>query len=244
MKVDLNCDMGEGIGNEQLIMPYISSCNIACGGHFGDAKTIDNIIEIALKNEVLMGAHPSFPDPENFGRKKLLISDKELTKSIQNQLSLMSERLAFFNQKMHHIKPHGALYNLIASNFKAATLFVTIIQDYTKDVFLYVPYHSVIEKVALKNKLQIKYEAFADRTYNDDLTLVSRSHKNAIITNKEAVLKQVINMVKNKQVQTLSGVQKNIKADTFCVHSDTKNAEKIIPFLATQLQKEGYNIGL
>jgi UPF0271 protein len=109
MNIDINCDVGEGVKNEHLIMPYISSCNIACGGHFGDADSIDKTIQLAIKNNVKIGAHPSFPDKENFGRTLMDISNAFLKNSIQTQINLFLERLSFFNKKLNHIKPHGAL---------------------------------------------------------------------------------------------------------------------------------------
>lgn len=240
--ININCDLGEGIVNEHLLMPYITSCNIACGGHFGDEITIDATIDLALKNNVLIGAHPSFPDRENFGRKWMKISDKMLQESIQNQLDLFTERLTFSKATLHHIKPHGALYNAIAVDENLANTFVNAILKYMENVFLYVPYKSVIEEVAIRNNIKIKYEAFADRNYNNDLTLVSRCLKNAIITDKNAVFKHVFKMIKEGKVKTITGEDISIKADTFCIHGDTKNALKIVAFLATQLKKEGYII--
>ena len=157
MKIDINCDVGEGVDNEHLLMPYISSCNIACGGHFGDKNTIDKTIELAVQNKVLIGAHPSFPDKENFGRKLIEMADDDFKESIQNQLNLFLNRLAVFKVKMHHIKPHGALYNAIAIDKDVAVLFIDIIKKYAIDAYLYVPYSSVIEKVALEKKA-LKHE--------------------------------------------------------------------------------------
>ncbi|MEE9409038.1 MAG: 5-oxoprolinase subunit PxpA [Polaribacter sp.] len=243
MKIDINCDVGEGISNEYLLMPYISSCNIACGGHFGNAKTIDKTIQLAIENKVLIGAHPSFPDTANFGRKVLGISHEELQKSIENQLNLFVERMSFFDEKMHHIKPHGALYNLIAVDEEHAKIFVKSIEKYSKDVFLYVPYGSVIEEIALENNIKIKYEAFADRNYNDNLTLVSRSKENAVITQTEEVFNHIIFMINNQKVKTISGLEKVIKVDTFCVHGDTMNSLEIVENLSKKLKKEGIKIG-
>jgi UPF0271 protein len=241
--IDINCDVGEGIENEYLLMPYISSCNIACGGHFGDANSIDKTIKLAINNNVKIGAHPSFPDTKNFGRKLLQISDKELTNSIQNQMNLFLERMSFFDKKHHHIKPHGALYNAIAVDEKLAILFIDITRNYLKNAFLYVPYHSVIEKVALENNIKIKYEAFADRNYKDDLTLVSRTNKNALLVDENAVFNHVLNMIHNKKVKTISGSEKEIKGDTFCVHSDTESAIKIVKYLYQNLEKVGFKVG-
>jgi UPF0271 protein len=242
MKIDINCDVGEGIENEHLLMPHISSCNIACGGHFGTATTIDKTIQLAKEHQLKIGAHPSFSDKENFGRKLLAISDDDLKTSIQNQLDLFLERLSFFDEKLHHIKPHGALYNVIAVDEKLAILFIQIIKKYMKDVFLYVPYNSVIELVAIRNNINIKYEAFADRNYHDDLTLVARKNKNALITNKKEVFNHVLNMIKTGKVKTVSTSEKVIKADTFCFHGDTENAIEIVKYVSENLKKEGFII--
>jgi UPF0271 protein len=241
--IDINCDVGEGMNNEHLLMPHISSCSIACGGHFGTIKSIDRAIELARENQVKIGAHPSFPDTENFGRKLTHMSEAALKTSIQNQLDLFLERVSFFNEKLHHIKPHGALYNAITVDENLANLFVDSIKKYMKDAFLYVPYNSVIEKVALQNSMNIKYEAFADRNYNDDLTLVSRDQKNALIMHEKDVFNHVLTMVKNGKAQTISSLEKHIKVDTFCIHGDTENAIEIVTYLSENLKKEGFKIG-
>ncbi|MBT4414700.1 MAG: 5-oxoprolinase subunit PxpA [Polaribacter sp.] len=243
MKIDINCDVGEGVDNEHLLMPYISSCNIACGGHFGDKNTIDKTIELAVQNKVLIGAHPSFPDKENFGRKLIEMADDDFKESIQNQLNLFLNRLAVFKVKMHHIKPHGALYNAIAIDKDVAVLFIDIIKKYAIDAYLYVPYSSVIEKVALENNIKIKYEAFADRNYNDDLTLVSRAFENAMILDKENVFQHVMRIIKEDKVKTISGKEVQIKATTFCLHGDTKNAIEIAEYVSNNIKNEGIIVG-
>ncbi|WP_159947079.1 5-oxoprolinase subunit PxpA [Polaribacter septentrionalilitoris] len=243
MKIDINCDVGEGIANEHLLMPYISSCNIACGGHFGDQKTIDNTIQLAIENNVKIGAHPSFPDKINFGRKVMNISNAKLQKSIQNQMDLFLERLCKTDAKLHHIKPHGALYNLIAIDEITAEKFLESTKPYLKDVFLYVPYGSKIEEVALKKNISIKYEAFADRNYTDNLKLVSRNEKNAVIKNPKEVYNHIHKMISDGKVNTISGLAKEIKADTFCVHGDHKNSLQILEFLWQEFSKNGIEIG-
>jgi len=243
MKIDINCDVGEGVTNEHLLMPYISSCNIACGGHFGDEKTIDNTLQLAIKNNVKIGAHPSFPDKNNFGRKVMYISNSELQKSIQNQMDLFLDRLDKTDARLHHIKPHGALYNLIAIDKIAAENFMAAIKIYMRDVFLYVPYSSEIETIALRNNIKIKYEAFADRNYTDDLKLVSRIEEKAIIKKPKEVYNHIYSMLCKGKVNTISGSQKEIKTDTFCIHGDHKNALKILEFLTEEFAKNGIKIG-
>lgn len=240
--IDFNCDVGEGVENEHLLMPFISSCNIACGGHFGDKHTIDKTIQLAIDHNVKIGAHPSFPDKENFGRKIMSISDGELQKSIVFQMDLFQERLQKKNTKLNHIKAHGALYNLIAKDKNTATVFVNIIKKYSENAYLYVPYNSIIEKVAIKNSIKIKYEAFADRNYNDDLSLVSRIEKNAIISNPQKVYQHVLNMIQNNCVKTISNSAIKIKAETFCVHGDTKNALEILKEVTQMLRTQNIQI--
>ena len=235
--VDFNCDVGEGIANEHLLMPHITSCNIACGGHFGDENSIYETIQCALKNNVLIGAHPSFSDKENFGRKWIQITNENLSESIQYQMDLFMERMFLNKATLHHIKPHGALYNAIAKDENIAKIFVNSILKYSRNSFLYVPYKSEIEKVAIKNNIKIIYEAFADRNYNDDLTLVNRTYSNATITDKKKVFQHVSKIVFEGKVKTISGIQKEIKAATFCVHSDTENAVEIIKYLSKKFKK-------
>ncbi len=225
--IDINCDVGEGLDNEHLIMPLISSCNISCSAHAGSIETIDKVIELAKQHNVKIGAHPSFPDRENFGRKVMVISDEVLKESIIQQLQLFKERADILNAKVHHVKPHGALYNLIAVNKEKAVLVVKAIQQVFKNIKVYVPYNSEIEHVARKFNIEIVYEAFADRNYNEDLILVSRLKENAILTDSAKVVKHVSNVISGK-VKTISGKEIEIEANTFCVHGDNKNALEIL----------------
>lgn len=241
LSIDINCDVGEGIGNEATLMPYISSCNIACGAHAGSVKIIDYVISLAKKHKVKIGAHPSFPDRENFGRVVLDISEKELQYSVENQINLLKERAALQGEKLHHIKPHGALYNIIAKSRSVAQLVIKAIQNTCPELFLYVPYNSVIAEEALKNNLQIQYEAFADRNYNEDLTLVPRSQENAMITDKKVVFLHIQRMIVDKKVATIKGVKK-ILADTICVHGDTENALELVKYIHTKLTENNINV--
>ena len=240
--IAINCDVGEGVSNEHLLMPYISSCNIACGGHYGDVKTMDNTIAIAIENNVLIGAHPSFPDKENFGRKILKMNPEALQKSIESQLLFFKSRLDLVGAKMNHIKPHGALYNLITVDVATAKIFLKAIDKYAKSVFLYVPYNSVISRLAIEKNIRVVYEVFADRNYNSDLSLVSRNQENALITDAVAVFKHVVHMYQHQEVIAISGEKKPIIADTFCVHGDQEKALSILIYLSEHLKKQGIAI--
>jgi len=229
--IDINCDLGEGLDNEHLLMPLISSCNISCGAHAGSVDVIDKVIALAIQYKVKIGAHPSFQDRENFGREVMDMTNDELQQSLEEQLQLFKERAVLQNAIIHHIKPHGALYNLIAVNKEKAEVVVKAIQNTFEKVKLYVPCNSVIEKVAQENGLEIVYEAFADRNYNDNLTLVSRALPYAVITDKEKVLAHVKRMSERSMVRTVQDNEKEIKAQTFCVHGDNKKAIEILEYL-------------
>jgi len=229
--IDLNCDLGEGLNNEHLIMPLISSCNISCGAHAGSVETIDKVLALALKHDVKIGAHPSFPDRENFGRVVLKMSDTELLQSLVEQLRLFKQRVALQNGKVHHVKPHGALYNIIAVSSSKALVVVRAIQEVFDDVKLYLPFNSRIESVALANGLDIVYEAFADRNYTDDLKLVSRGLPYAIIEDPEEIVHRVRRMAEAEQVHTVKDTIRDIKAETFCVHGDHPKVVEILEVL-------------
>ncbi len=240
--IDLNCDVGEGIGNEAQLLPLISSCNIACGGHAGDEMTMREVIKLASQNNVKVGAHPSYPDKVNFGRISLDLPVDILFKSIQEQIKKLEEILNNGQMNLNHIKAHGALYNDLAKNKDLAIRFLNAVQQYKDKVFLYVPYGSEIAEEAIHRGFHIKYEAFADRNYNKDLSLVPRTHKHALIEEPEKVLEHLILMVEQQKVQTLNGEVSTIFADTFCVHGDTPNALQILMYLSKYLPNHQINI--
>lgn len=236
-QIDINCDVGEGVGNEKELMPLISSCNISCGAHAGDESTIRQTIQLAIKNKVKIGAHPSFPDKENFGRKVLNMPPASFKASIQEQLNGFSKILNEEKGELHHIKPHGALYNEIAKNKELAQLFLEAILTYKDYVKLFVPSGSEIAYQAARKGYDLVYEAFADRNYNTDLSLVSRTTKSAVIQDEKKVLEHVLRMVKGGEVKTIENNRVPIRAETFCVHGDTPAALKILMYLEQELPK-------
>lgn len=240
--IDINCDVGEGAGNEGQLFPLISSCNIACGGHTGDASSMERVVRMAKKFKVKVGAHPSYPDKDNFGRASMDIPSEALIQSIRQQIADLISVLKKENIPLHHIKAHGALYNEIAKNAALAELFLKSINDYKKDVLLYVPYFSEIEKKAVAKGFSIAYEAFADRNYNGNRSLVSRSDPQALIKSPIAVLKHIVQMVKHQKVRTLNNEKVKILADTFCIHSDTPLAYEIVSYLSQELPNHNIRI--
>lgn len=240
--IDINVDVGEGVGNESLLMPYISSCNIACGGHAGDMDTMRKVVRLAKEHRVKIGAHPSFPDKVNFGRIKMEMSCAALFKSIKGQVDDLIHVLHEEHSTLHHIKPHGALYNLAAVDEKAAHVIIEVMKTMMLPIKLYVPFKSVIEKIAISQNIPIIYEAFADRNYNDDLTLVSRKETSASIHNEDDLFAHVFHMISKQRVETITGKDIEIKAQTFCIHGDNPNAVNLIKNLGVRLKSHGIQI--
>jgi UPF0271 protein len=226
--LNINCDLGEGLNNEHNIMPLIDSCNIACGGHAGDNGSMIECVEISIKNNVKIGAHPSYPDKINFGRKKIDISPSELSYSIVSQIESLDTIADSYGLELNHIKAHGALYNQMIIDAELSNFYLDTIKDFKNKCSLYIPYKSEIEKIALKKGFSIIYEVFGDRNYNDDLSLVSRNNENAIITNPESVVSHIKTIKETETVKTINGNYKKIKFDTICIHSDTNNSIEIL----------------
>ena len=219
INVNLNADLGEGTNIEKVIMPFLSSCSIACGGHTGDADTMSEAIQIAVESNVKIGAHPSYPDKDGFGRIPISISNKDLSKSLISQINSLKQILNDFQINLDHIKPHGALYNLSAKNYDLAMLLIEVIIQNFDDVFLYVPSGSLIEKLALENSVKIKKEVFLDRNYNSDNSLVSRNNDNAIIKSSKLMFDRIENITKNGFLLSISGKKIHLEADTCLLYT-------------------------
>ncbi len=241
-QIDINADVGEGVDNELALMPYLSSCNIACGGHAGDTEIMTQVVRLANTHRVKIGAHPSFPDKANFGRLDMEISAADLYASLKQQIRALQSVLHAENAKLHHIKPHGALYNLAAKDEKTAKVIIEVIKSIAIPIKLYVPYNSIIAQLAIMEQIEVLYEAFADRNYNEDLSLVSRRNDNAMLKAKDDILQHILLMIKHQKVKTISGVEVPIKVATLCVHGDTKNAIEILKYVNLELPKNNIKI--
>ncbi len=240
--IDINADLGEGTGNDSELMPLLSSCNIACGGHAGNASTMQESVHLAQLHKVKIGAHPSFPDVTNFGRVPMEMAPDVLLNSIESQITNLIEVLRLRGAILHHIKPHGALYNMAAKREDIAEIIIKAVERIDESVCIYVPYNSVIAKMAKAKKIKVKYEAFADRAYNDDLSLVSRQQKGATISNAAQMFNHVFDMINNGEVKTIHGHKIPIKADTFCIHSDQVEAVHLLKTLRLELERQGIGI--
>ncbi len=242
ISIDINADIGEGINNELQLIPLLSSCNIACGGHAGDRETMQRCVDLALLYGVKIGAHPSFPDRDGFGRNHMVMPHDDLFQELQTQINKLVEILARCDELLHHVKPHGALYNLAVKDKTIASVIVDVVKNTTGSPKLYVPNNSVIEDVAIEAGLSVVFEAFADRHYNDDLTLVSRDKHNAIITNEKDMLNHVKGIIMSHKVSSLNGIDIPITAETICVHGDTPKAVELLKYLRHNLINFGIKI--
>ncbi len=222
--VDLNCDMGEGMANEESIMPLISSVNIACGEHAGNPSIIKKTVALARKFGVAVGAHPSYPDRIHFGRVSLEMSEQEIYTCVIQQLSLINEIASDMGVRLHHVKPHGALYNDAATNPKIAAAIYSAIEDFDTSLIVYGLANSICEEIAYKKGLRFYNEVFADRTYTEKGLLTPRTSPNALIENDKDAVRQVLHILQHKSVVSTTGKAVPVKADTICIHGDGSHA--------------------
>ena len=247
MEININCDLGEkskfhSIENDPELLTIVNSANIACGYHAGDKETMEMVIKISKDNGVSIGAHPSFNDPENFGRKRINLNSADIKKLIIKQYEILQDIALKYNEVVTHIKPHGALNNMACDDFELATTIAHTINDIDKNIIYLVPTGSKMEITAQKLDMKIACEIFADRNYEDDGTLVSRSKPNAIITNSEIAKKHVFNMVKNQSLNCLSGKQIPCKIDSICIHGDNLSSLNTAKLVKVDLLKNGLKL--
>jgi UPF0271 protein len=235
--IDINCDMGEGIGNDESIMPFISSTNISCGFHAGDEETMRQTIQSALKYHVAIGAHPSFFDKENFGRTEIFLPADEIYDLIILQLRSIEKILKTKNARLHHVKPHGALYNMSAKDPKIANAIALAVKDFDYSLVLYglSGSYSITEAIAMD--LIAANEVFADRSYQDDGSLTPRSQSRALLENSDEVIQQSLQLIKEKTVTTMSGKIIPVAADTICIHGDGEHAVEFAKAIHKKLKE-------
>ncbi len=237
LSIDINCDMGEGMQNDALLMPYISSANIACGYHAGDEATIKRTIELALENNVAIGAHPSYHDRENFGRLTQPIALVELAELISDQIFLFEKITNQMGCKIHHIKLHGALYNDCAKDVLSSKIVAQTIQAIDPSMMLYGLSGSHAIKEAKAIGLRSVQEVFADRTYQANGQLTPRYLDHALITDPNESAQQVLSMVLDQEIKTHDGTMIAVNAETVCIHGDHPEAIEIAKHLFTTLQQ-------
>jgi UPF0271 protein len=229
MEININCDLGEKSKHHSNkydpdLLEIVNSANIACGYHAGDEETMNQVVKISKKNGVSIGAHPSFNDPENFGRERMNLSSAEIRKLIIDQYEILQNIASNNGEKVSHIKPHGALNNMACEDIELSTILAKVVKEIDKDLIYLVPTGSKMEEAAKKLNIKIACEIFADRNYEDDGNLVSRKKPNALITNPEEAKKHVLKMVKNQILNCHSGKQIPCEIDSVCIHGDNLNS--------------------
>lgn len=224
MKTDINCDLGEGYPNDAEIMPFITSANIACGYHAGDEDTMRRTIAMAIEKGVHIGAHPSFKDRENFGRREMVLKDQEIYDLVSAQLYLMDKLARGAGVVMKHVKPHGALYNMSARDPQLAYVTAHAVMDFNPERILFGLSGSASIREAEKLGLATRSEVFADRTYQSDGSLTPRSSPGALIEDEQACVLQVQEMIRNGRVMSTAGSYIPMLAQTICLHGDGENA--------------------
>jgi UPF0271 protein len=235
--IDLNCDVGEGIGLESALLPWVTSANVACGAHAGDDGTMAATLRLAEENGVVAGAHPGFADRENFGRLELDLPPAELAASLREQLDRLRSHGEF-----HYVKPHGALYNLAAQDHRTARLVVDVVRAYDPRLGLLALAGSELEQAGREAGLPVCAEAFADRAYDDAGHLVSRREPGAVLTSAEAAVDQVLGMVLQGRVKSSAGNWIELRPDSICLHGDNPQAVAFARELRAALAAAGVEV--
>jgi 5-oxoprolinase (ATP-hydrolysing) subunit A len=246
--VDLNCDMGEGMPTDETIFPFISSANIACLGHAGDPDTMRRSVELALLHGVAIGAHPSYPDRAGFGRTDILESRpgagklRELLSELKTQIAALQSICREMGIRLHHVKPHGALYNRAARDAAVSTIICQAAAAIDPSIIIYGLSGSETSHAAATAGLRFVDEVFADRTYRPDGSLTPRTEPGALIHDPVTMLNQVLTMVRRRQVRVTSGTLIPIIADSICLHGDGDHAVTFATILHSELERNGIQV--
>ena len=247
MEININCDLGEkskhhSNHNDPKLLDIVNSANVACGYHAGDDQSMNQVVKISKKNQVSIGAHPSFNDPENFGRKRMDLPPSEIRKIIIDQYAILQNIASNHGENVTHIKPHGALNNMACEDIELATIIAKAIYEIDKNLIYLVPTGSKMEFAAKKLNMNIACEIFADRNYEDDGNLVSRSKSHALITDPEEAKKHVLSMVKNQAINCHSGKQIPCEIDSVCIHGDNESSLATAKSIKENLLENGLKL--
>ena len=244
MEININCDLGEkskhhSNENDPELLKIVNSANVACGFHAGDDDSMNQVVKISKENGVSIGAHPSFKDLENFGRKRINLSPSEIKKLIIDQYEILQKIAQDHEEHVTHMKPHGALNNMACEDIELATILAKAINDIDKNLIYLVPTGSKMEEAAKKLKMKIACEIFADRNYEDDGNLVSRKKPNALITDPDEAKKHVLTMVENQSLNCHSGKQIPCEIDSVCIHGDNMSSLATAKSIKNNLVENG-----
>ncbi|WP_419768729.1 5-oxoprolinase subunit PxpA [Arcobacter sp.] len=243
MSIKLNCDMGESfgiwkMGLDEEIMPYINMANLACGFHASDALTMNKSVALAKKYHVTVGAHPGYQDLVGFGRRSIPCSDEEISSIVLYQIGALSVFCKVHDTYVSYVKPHGGLYHDMMNKENVFRAILSAISSYDKSINLMIlssPKNEEYAKIAKGYNIALLYEVFADRNYNDDGSLVSRSEKNAVIHDEKEVITRVKNLKEKGSLNSISGKELALEVDALCVHGDTQNALEFIKILRKEI---------
>ena len=242
LRIDLNCDMGEGCGSDAELMPFISSANIACGYHAGDADTMKRTIDLALENGVAIGAHPGYADRENFGRTNMNLATREVYDIVTDQVVALNEIVVQSGGRLSHVKPHGAMYNQAARDAELAMAIAEAVRNFDDSLTLFGLANSFSISTAASLGLRTANEVFADRTYQTDGSLTPRSETNALIADEATAVEQVLDMIKYGRVRSTEAIMIPIVADTVCIHGDGEHAVNFARAINSELRRNGVTI--
>lgn len=246
-KIDLNCDLGESfgaytLGMDKEVLKYISSANIACGWHAGDSIVMEKTVKLAKENGVGIGAHPGYPDLVGFGRRELNATPAEVKTYIKYQIGALNAFAQAEGVSLTHVKPHGALYNTAAKNYKIALAIAEGIKEVNPDLIFMGLANSEMIKAGKDIGLQVANEVFADRAYNSDGTLVARTLPGAVIHDKDEAIRRIIKMVKEGKVTAITGEEIDIVVDSICIHGDNPEAVEFAKSINNALHQESVSI--
>ena len=247
MEININCDLGEKSKHHSNkydpdLLEIVNSANVACGYHAGDEETMSQVVEISKKNGVSIGAHPSFNDPENFGRERLNLSEREIKKLIVDQYEILQKIASGHGEVVSHVKPHGALNNMACEDIELATILAKTVKEINKDLIYLVPTGSKMQDAAKKLNMKFACEIFADRNYEDDGNLVSRKKSHALITNPEEAKKHVLKMVQSQALNCHSGKQIPCEIDSICIHGDNLSSLATAKSIRSNLVENGLKL--
>jgi 5-oxoprolinase (ATP-hydrolysing) subunit A len=246
-KVDLNCDLGESfgrykLGEQQDILKYVTSANIACGFHAGDPTVMRETVKLAIENGVKIGAHPGLPDLNGFGRRDMNITAQEGYDMVVYQIGALQGFLTRYNETMQHVKPHGALYQMASRDGELAEAIAQAVYDISPSLVLFGLSGSELTKAGEKIGLRTAHEVFADRTYQADGSLTSRSQQDALITDQEHAVAQVLKMVTEGRVNSQQNTEVSLQADTICIHGDGAHALDFAKYIKESLENNQINV--
>jgi 5-oxoprolinase (ATP-hydrolysing) subunit A len=242
LSVDLNADLGEGSGHDAELFELISSANIATGFHAGDSDTMHAAVSAAKKHGVAVGAHPSFFDRENFGRKELKVPNDEVFDVVAYQLGIFQAIASALDVRPNHVKPHGALYNMAVRDEKLADAIAHAIESVDPKLILFAPDKTELARAGEIHGLQIAREIFADRNYLNEGWLVPRTRRDALLHDPKEAAARVLRMLREGKVRSVEGCDVDVRGETICVHGDTPGAVEFARELRTQLEREGVRI--